>query len=392
MEKLKNIALFERLLAQGENELVRQAENDGRVAIGYNCSMVPLPLLSLGKLYPVWMRAPEIQDTEIANFYMSPFNCSYSRAMLQAAIEGGFDYLGGTVFAESCVHIDRVLHNIEVSGFHSSLRDKFSYILPFPRKDAAAYMDSLVADMRTLGEKLSAEYGVDCSDAAVREAINKQNTFYALLKKIADLRLEEHPRITGTEWHTVSVACKIAPTDMLIEPLKALYAELLERKADKTDKLRIMIMGSDLDSTELTALVERLGCVVVADRYCLGSMPGLEPIPNTGDAYRDLAEYYMKNTQCPRMMARSQERMDYMLEKAHEYSVDGIVYEVMKFCDLWGWEVLKSEGAAKEAGIPLLKIEREYSFMGEGQMRTRVQAFVERINGGKTDTEVAEHE
>lgn len=86
--------------------------SDGRKAVGYNCSMVPEPLLSVDGIFPVCLRAPEISDTEIANFYLSPFNCSYSRCLLQNSMDGNFDFISGFVFADSCVHIDRVEHNM----------------------------------------------------------------------------------------------------------------------------------------------------------------------------------------------------------------------------------------------------------------------------------------
>lgn len=387
LKELKELALFTRLLKAPENELVKKAAADGRKVIGYNCSMIPTPLLSAGGLVPVWLRSPETADTETANFYMSPFNCSYSRAMLQSIIEGRFDFVDGLVFAESCVHIDRVLHNLEVSGFHSPLKDKPHYMLPFPRKELPAYLDTLVDDLRILSGKLSENFGVEINDDSLRETIRARNEMNALLKRIADFRLENEPRITGTEWHTIFAACQTAPADMLIEPLTALLDELGTREPDADGKPRIMVFGSDLDDPALTALIERQGCRVVADRYCFGSLPGLEPIPEDGDPYSALAEHFLHNTQCPRMIERSDDRLDYMLQVAGEYRVDGIIFEVMKFCDLWGWEVLKNEAAAKDAGIPTLKLEREYAYTGEGQLRTRVQAFVERLNGVNAEEE-----
>ena len=392
MKPLKELAFFSALLDGNINSAVQDAIDAGRVPIGYNCSMVPLPLLSVGNLFPVWLRMPETVDTEVANFYLSPFSCSYSRAVLQNAVDGGFDHLGGLVFAESCVHIDRALHNIEESGFYCSLREKPIHMLSVPRKNLPAYEANYVADLRKLGQELAAQFGVDTGDEAVREQILAHNEFVAILKEIADLRLEAQPRITGTELHTLLIACRIAPVDVLRPHVERLREELLSREPDAEVLPRIMILGSDLDSPKFTELVEKQGCRVVADRYCWGSLPGLEPICADGDPYEALAAYTMQNTQCPRMMERSEERLDYMKAQAAAYRVDGIVLEVMKFCDLWGWEVLKNEQTAAEIGIPSVKIEREYAFTGEGQMRTRVQAFIERLKHLNLDASQAEQE
>ena len=39
-----------------------------------------------------------------------------------------------------------------------------------------------------------------------------------------------------------------------------------------------MLVGSEIDDTEFTKLVEMCGARVVADRYCFGSLPGREEI------------------------------------------------------------------------------------------------------------------
>jgi benzoyl-CoA reductase/2-hydroxyglutaryl-CoA dehydratase subunit BcrC/BadD/HgdB len=48
-------------------------------------------------------------------------------------------------------------------------------------------------------------------------------------------------------------------------------------------------------------------------------------------------------------------------------------------CDLWAFEQFMMRKNLEPAGIPLLELEVEYKLEGEGQIRTRVQAFVESI-------------
>lgn len=389
MEALKELEFFSALLDESENSLIKEARESGRIPIGYNCSMVPTPLLSVGKLFPVWMRAPEVTDTETGNFYLSPFNCSYSRCILQSTIEGHCDYLGGIVFAESCIHMDRCYDNMNVARMNDFLKDKLRFMLPMPRKDFAPHMDILKDNLHRLTQELGERFDVDMSDENIRKAIVEHNELVSLLKKISDLRLADNPVITGTEWHTVMVACQIAPIDMLMQPLKKLWTALKKRAADVEALPRIMVVGTDIDDPKFTELIEKQGCRVVADRYCWGALPGLETIPVDGDVYHNLAEFYVSSSQCPRMMSQSDERMNYMEKIAKEYRTDGIIFEVMKFCDLWGWEALKAEPKAKEIGVPYMKLEREYHLSGEGQLRTRVQAFVERINNINLDESLA---
>ena len=77
------------------------------------------------------------------------------------------------------------------------------------------------------------------------------------------------------------------------------------------------------------------------------------------------------------MMEAFDERVATVVEAAREFRADGVVLETMKFCDTWGVESSPLVTALREAGLPVLRLEREYALSGEGQIRTRVQAFLE---------------
>ena len=70
-----------------------------------------------------------------------------------------------------------------------------------------------------------------------------------------------------------------------------------------------------------------------------------------------------------------------MAELAKEYGADGIIYEQVKFCDPWAYErTLGSAMLSNDYGYPVLSVDRPYNIASSvGQMRTRVQAFVESI-------------
>ncbi|MFW6284552.1 MAG: 2-hydroxyacyl-CoA dehydratase, partial [Desulfosalsimonas sp.] len=87
--------------------------------------------------------------------------------------------------------------------------------------------------------------------------------------------------------------------------------------------------------------------------------------------------HYLGRTACPRMMENFNDRVDAILAGASAYNADGVILEHIKFCDIWGIEAAPIAERIKAAGIPVLNLEREYSATGEGQLKTRVQAFIE---------------
>jgi len=62
-----------------------------------------------------------------------------------------------------------------------------------------------------------------------------------------------------------------------------------------------------------------------------------------------------------------------------DYQVDGFIVQRLMFCDIWGAEITLLRWEARKAAIPILALEREYLLSGLGQLRTRVQAFLETI-------------
>ena len=68
-----------------------------------------------------------------------------------------------------------------------------------------------------------------------------------------------------------------------------------------------------------------------------------------------------------------------MVNKAKEYGVHGVVEYVLQTCHGYNIEAMRVEAALKKAGIPSLKIVTDYSEEDTGQLRTRVEAFLETL-------------
>ena len=58
MKDLKHLYDFERLLEDAHNDLIRQAQGEGRICVGYTCENVPEPLLNLEGTFSARLRAP----------------------------------------------------------------------------------------------------------------------------------------------------------------------------------------------------------------------------------------------------------------------------------------------------------------------------------------------
>jgi benzoyl-CoA reductase/2-hydroxyglutaryl-CoA dehydratase subunit BcrC/BadD/HgdB len=333
---------------------------------------VPEALLMADRLFPVRLRAPGIAGTEIADNYLSNFICSYARSLLEFAMDDRFDLIQGWVFVPSCAHMQRLYDNLEYLK-----KPAFSHILDVPRKVNEVTTVWLAEELRMLADRLSLHFGVDMSDGSLMKAISEWNNFAEVIQSIGDLRKRPDPPITGTEFHALLMTSLASPKDLILPTILDFRTEIEKRDGIKNYRARLLMVGGHLHDPEFIHVIESQGGLVVADRLCTGFIPGLKPIEMSGDPIRTLAEHSFKKTLCPRMMEDFDRRLTTIIETAKEYNVDGVVIEIIKFCDLWGIDSMPLVSALRKEGIPVLKLEREYRMGSEGQLRTRVQAFIE---------------
>ena len=118
MKDLKYLLEFENLLEDADNALVRQAQAEGRYAIGYTCYHMPEVLLNVDNCFSTRIRAPRSTSIDIATYYMSNYTCEYARSLLERAIEGGYEFLDGVAGVDACSAMNRCYEHIEIGRAH----------------------------------------------------------------------------------------------------------------------------------------------------------------------------------------------------------------------------------------------------------------------------------
>jgi len=138
-----------------------------------------------------------------------------------------------------------------------------------------------------------------------------------------------------------------------------------------------MLIGSMLDDPKYVKVIEDLGGLVVTDSLCFGTRYYWDNIDESLDPIEGIAKRYLSKASCPRMTDGHAERAEFMMHLIKEFNVDGVILQRMKFCAVWWAEIFMLRDRLKEEGIPFLDLEREYVLGGVGQMKTRVQTFME---------------
>lgn len=308
MKDLKHLLYFENLLQEAHNDLVAQAQNEGKICVAYACENTPEPLLNLPGAFSTRLRAPRTGSMEMATYYMTSFLCEYSRALLERAIEGGYNFADCMITPDGCSMMNRAVENMELLKTMGKSKPKFFYeYMEIPMKADDNGLNLYVLQCRNhILTPLHEHYGIDVSDAAIRSAVAEHNRVCELVRAIGEYRKGDNPRITGYEFHVITLATYVAPKYLLIDKLEETLKELKTRRPDKKNpyRARVVVVGSEVDDIDFIKLVEDTGAYVCADRFCYGSFPGRDPITlaDDEDALTQICRQYMNRAQCPRYM------------------------------------------------------------------------------------------
>jgi benzoyl-CoA reductase subunit C len=363
------------------NPEIQAWKDQGGKVVGFFCSTVPEELFTAAGLLPFRMRGTGSTTTELSDEYFSPINCSFPRHTLNEALKGEYDFLDGLVCINSCDHVRRIYDN-----WIRTLKTPFVKVMSLPRKVTGPQIDWYYDEIQLLRGQLSEHFGVDLSDQSLKQAIALHNEVRSLQKELYLLRKVDAPPITGTEVLAVMVAGTAMPKARYKELLKQLLEDLRGAEGRSGYRARLMILGGELDDPGYIATIEEQGGLVVIDSTCFGTRLMWRPVnEEEPDPVRALASYYIYDRpSCPRMYGDQPRRIEYTRELAKEFRVDGIIGERLLFCDMWVVEHYMTDIDLKQDDIPFLKLDREYILSGTGQLKTRVQAFLETIEATRS--------
>ena len=363
---------FDDIAMEPLNEQLEKAIDQGARPIGYTCSYVPEVLLSVGDLVPVRLTACKADDTEMADIYLSNMLCSYVRSILEYAMDGRYDFLDGWVLTTGCSHLHRLSGNVEYL-----VKPDFQHLLDVPSITSPTAMKWYKRELEELRHNISEHFETDMSDSALSATIAEYNSQIAVMKEIGELRKAKLPLISGGEFHRLMMAWATMPRAVVAEEAKALRQKLERRNKKHDSRARIMMVGAQVYHPGLIDAIESQNAVLVADRHCTGSIPGLMPIDESKEPMDAINDHVFKRTACPSIQQEHKQRFEAVMRAVEEYAVDGIILEAIKFCDIWGYETTTMADALRDAGVPVLQLECNYPMRAEGQVQTRVQAFLE---------------
>jgi len=358
------------------HEIAREWKKRNKSVVGWTCTYTPEEVIYAAEALPVMVWAG-LGDTKLADAYMPSNSCSFTRACLNAALKGDYDYLDGFVESNSC---DNRGKTYDMWVQYSKIPNM--YFINTPHTNTEKAHQFFYQEVVTFKEWLEQTFKREISDDSLKNAIRVYNENRTLLKKIYDLKMKEPPLISGVDFLEIALSSLVMPKEEHNKLLSQFLSQVERRRNLPNEGVRLLVSGSVMDNTELVRLIESVGGNVVADDWCTGSRYFWNTVDLNGDSLKAVARRYLDKVPSSFMYQREQ-RFRHVAELAKRFKVEGIIMFLIKYCDTHMFDAPLLRDELKAMGLPVLYLEWEHSMSGLAGLKTRIEAFIEMVGGVK---------
>jgi benzoyl-CoA reductase/2-hydroxyglutaryl-CoA dehydratase subunit BcrC/BadD/HgdB len=163
-----------------------------------------------------------------------------------------------------------------------------------------------------------------------------------------------------------------------------LLNELLNGLPQKTDEsenlVPVYITGNMAHSPSWFSLIEEAGAQVIRDDLCSGARSFRLMVREDLDPLEGLTERYFNSFFCPTKYMGVHVPIETMVKDVQESGARGVIFLLYKYCEAHFFDYPDLKLALESKGIPTLLLEVEDPSYSIGQLKTRIQAFVEMLS------------
>jgi len=357
---------------RSRKEYIReQKEKYGRRIFGVFPAQYPKEIFWAMNALPVEIWDPPLEVSH-ASAHLQPYICSVVRLGLELILQGHCDEVDGFLFPHTC---DSIQNLASVVNDYLGLK-KPCYFFYHPKAPyRASSRDYYLKQLKDLASGLTEQLGPLNLDELKRR-VRQSREISSLIKESYDLRAEGKLRISNQEFYRALRQGEfLHPDDFL-----PLLSEWVRASKGEPKKGPVVIMSGVLPNPpEILSLLDELG-VPIGDDDLLNCSRRLLVTPGTReDPFEALADGYFAMPPCTTKNFPVEERLKYLLQKIERSGAKGVIFYTVKFCEPELFDIPQLVEGLKSKRVSALVMDTELNQGVSGQMRTRVEAFVEMI-------------
>ncbi len=385
--RLKGMEYLDFVLSEVHGLRIKElqaAKAQGKKVIGTFCVFVPEELVLAAGAIQVGLCAGAEIGKEAAEKVLPRNTCALIKSFV------GFKIARLCPYIESC---DLVVGETTCDGKKKAY-EIFSdyapvYVMEIPQMKQACDRELWKAEILRFKDEVERVTGAIITAPKLKEAIRLVNARRQVLQRLNQLRAVAPAPISGRDALLINQISFYDDPVRFTHKIGELCDELEARIKNgegvaPAETPRLMLSGCPMavPNWKLPFLVESSGAIIVGEESCIGTRNIRDLVEQSGETVEAMldaiADRYMRiDCAC---FTPNTERLEHIVAMARDLKADGVIHYGLSFCQPYAIEAFKVEKALKDAGIPMLSIETDYSMEDVEQLKIRVEAFVEMLH------------
>ena len=368
---------------------VKELKDKGENICGAFCQYTPSEIIYAAGLYQVALCGRSPDPIKTAETRLPANLCPLIKASYGHALEEScpYAYFSDVVVGETTCDGKKKMY--ELLGELKPMQ-----VIHLPNvPDYERSLEMWTEEIRAFAKGLEEKFNVTITDDMLNESIEWCNKERIQAARIYELGKYDPPAITGTKMNDIMEGeqymfdreAKYNKINKILDQCEKNWHDGIYPYEPDPNRPRLIVSGGGYGgvSAKTINVMEELGGAIVCYEGCCGisSRRRLVDEDRSRDPYVRIAEKYIE-VPCA-VVSPNYRRMDQVRETIKEWHADGYVSITLHSCNPFAIETENIRRVCEEMDIPLLHIETDFYPGDAGQIRTRIEAFLEMIRMGK---------
>ena len=368
---------------------VKELKDKGENICGAFCQYTPSEIIYAAGLYQVALCGRSPDPIKTAETRLPANLCPLIKASYGHALEEScpYAYFSDVVVGETTCDGKKKMY--ELLGELKPMQ-----VIHLPNvPDYERSLEMWTEEIRAFAKGLEEKFNVTITDDMLNESIEWCNKERIQAARIYELGKYDPPAITGTKMNDIMEGeqymfdreAKYNKINEILDQCEKNWHDGIYPYEPDPNRPRLIVSGGGYGgvSAKTINVMEELGGAIVCYEGCCGisSRRRLVDEDRSRDPYVRIAEKYIE-VPCA-VVSPNYRRMDQVRETIKEWHADGYVSITLHSCNPFAIETENIRRVCEEMDIPLLHIATDFYPGDAGQIRTRIEAFLEMIRMGK---------
>jgi benzoyl-CoA reductase/2-hydroxyglutaryl-CoA dehydratase subunit BcrC/BadD/HgdB len=364
---------IETVASLGYKEMASHFPKD-RNAIGFFCPYVPEELLHAAGFLSLRLMGTSIKMSHVQAHL--PSNCCHLvKSSLESLLQGELDFLQGVIFSQTC---DSMQGLSDIWAHQLRFPIHFNLMIP-TNLDSEHSRGYLKAEMGRFKEFLES-HSSRMTPQRIKASIQLFNRIREKLGEIYTRRRNGLTPWPGRFFAQIIRAGYLVDRERYLELLNELLSALPEKTEEGENLIPVYLAGNMAHSESYFSLIEEAGAMVVQDDLCSGARTLRLMVPEDIDPMEALTQRYFTSFFCPTKHKGYRAHEETLLEDVQKSGARGVIFLLYKYCEAHYFDYPDLKAALESKGIPCLLLDVEDPSHSLGQLKIRLQAFVEMLH------------